>query len=97
MLIFHLLLVLVELMGWESFGMVTFDLGPLLKLKSAYNSLISIFVSFFAFLNGCFSSSFTYTIVKECLYLYCFTVSRALAVQIILGFGVWASQVLFFV
>ena len=34
-------------MGWESFGMVRFDLGPLLqgqtriaKLKSAYNSLI---------------------------------------------------------
>ena len=34
-------------MGWESFGVVTFDLGPLLqgqagiaKLKSAYNSLI---------------------------------------------------------
>ena len=35
-------------MGWESSGMVGFDLGPLLqgqtrtvKLKSAYNSLIS--------------------------------------------------------
>ena len=35
-------------MGWESFGMVGFDLGPLLqgqtriaKLKSAYNSLIT--------------------------------------------------------
>ena len=34
-------------MGWESFGVVVFDLGPLLqgpmsiaKLKSAYNSLI---------------------------------------------------------
>ena len=34
-------------MGWESFGVVIFDLGPLLqgqmriaKLKSAYNSLI---------------------------------------------------------
>ena len=34
-------------MGWESFGMVKFDLGPLLqgqtriaKLKCAYNSLI---------------------------------------------------------
>ena len=34
-------------MGWESFGMVRFDLGPLVqgqtriaKLKSAYNSLI---------------------------------------------------------
>ena len=34
-------------MGWESFGVVMFDLGPLLqgrtriaKLKSAYNSLI---------------------------------------------------------
>ena len=34
-------------MGWESFDMVTFDLGPFLqgrtrtfKLKSAYNSLI---------------------------------------------------------
>ena len=34
-------------MGWESFNMVRFDLGPLLqgqmrivKLKSAYNSLI---------------------------------------------------------
>ena len=34
-------------MGWESFGVVEFDLGPLLqgqtsiaKLKSAYNSLI---------------------------------------------------------
>ena len=33
-------------MGWESFGVVEFDLGPLLqgqmsvaKLKSAYNSL----------------------------------------------------------
>ena len=34
-------------MGWESFGVVRFDLGPLLqgqtripKLKSVYNSLI---------------------------------------------------------
>ena len=34
-------------MGWESFGVLRFDLGPLLqdqtriaKLKSAYNSLI---------------------------------------------------------
>ena len=34
-------------MGWESFGVVGFDVGPLLqgqtsiaKLKSAYNSLI---------------------------------------------------------
>ena len=34
-------------MGWESYGVVGFDLGPLLqgqtkiaKLKSAYNSLI---------------------------------------------------------
>ena len=34
-------------MGWESFGVVGFDIGPLLqgktriaKLKSAYNSLI---------------------------------------------------------
>ena len=34
-------------MGWESFGVVIFDLGPLLqgqtriaKVKSAYNSLI---------------------------------------------------------
>ena len=34
-------------MGWESFGVVGFDLGPLLqgptriaKLKSAYNSVI---------------------------------------------------------
>ena len=34
-------------MGWESFGVVTFNLGPLIqgqtriaKLKSAYNSLI---------------------------------------------------------
>ena len=34
-------------MGWEAFGVVRFDLGPLLegqtripKLKSAYNSLI---------------------------------------------------------
>ena len=34
-------------MGWESFGVVRFDLGPLLqgqtskaKLKSTYNSLI---------------------------------------------------------
>ena len=34
-------------MGWESYGVVRFDLGPLLqgqtriaKLKSAYNSLI---------------------------------------------------------
>ena len=38
-------------MGWESFGMVRFDLGPLLqgqtriaKLKSVYNSLIIIIV-----------------------------------------------------
>ena len=37
----------IEIMGWESFGVVGFDLGPLLqgqmrimKLKSAYNSLI---------------------------------------------------------
>ena len=36
-----------EIMGWESFDVVRFDLGPLLqgemripKLKSAYNSLI---------------------------------------------------------
>ena len=36
-------------MGWESFGMVGFDLGPCLqgqtriaKLKSAYNSLIMV-------------------------------------------------------
>ena len=34
-----------EIMDWESFGVVIFDLGPLLqariaKLKSAYNSLI---------------------------------------------------------
>ena len=36
-----------EIMGWESFGVVGFDLGPLLqgqtsiaKLGSAYNSLI---------------------------------------------------------
>ena len=36
-------------MGWESFGVVRFDLGPLLqgqirtaKLKSAYNSLIIV-------------------------------------------------------
>ena len=35
-------------MGWESYGVVGFDLGPLLqgqkrivKLKSAYNSLIN--------------------------------------------------------
>ena len=35
-------------MGWESFGVVGFDLGPLFqgqmkiaKVKSAYNSLIS--------------------------------------------------------
>ena len=35
-------------MGWESFGVVGFDLGPLLqgqtrttKLKSGYNSLIT--------------------------------------------------------
>ena len=35
-------------MGWESFGVVRFDLGPFLqgqtgiaKLKSAYNSLIN--------------------------------------------------------
>ena len=57
MLITHLLLVLEvwdgkpcnlsEMMGWESFGVVGFDLGPLLqgqmriaKVKSAYNSLI---------------------------------------------------------
>ena len=55
-LITHLLLVLQvcnvklwfkEIMGWESFDVVRFDLGPLLqhqtrtaKLKSAYNSLI---------------------------------------------------------
>ena len=42
-------------MGWESFGVVRFDLGPLLqgqariaKLKSAYNSLIigsSLYIS----------------------------------------------------
>ena len=38
---------LLEIMGWESSGVVRFDLGPLLqgqtkkvKLKSAYNSLI---------------------------------------------------------
>ena len=38
---------LQEIMGWESSGVVRFDLGPLLqgqtriaKLKSAYNSLI---------------------------------------------------------
>ena len=38
---------LSEVMGWESFDVVRFDLGPLLqghtriaKLKSAYNSLI---------------------------------------------------------
>ena len=38
---------LQEIMGWESFDVVRFDLGPLLqgqmrtpKLKSAYNSLI---------------------------------------------------------
>ena len=36
-------------MGWESSGVVTFDLGPLLqgqtgiaKLKSVYNSLIRV-------------------------------------------------------
>ena len=36
-------------MGWESFGVIGFDLGPLLqgqtriaKLKSAYNSLIIV-------------------------------------------------------
>ena len=36
-------------MGWESFGVVGFDLGPLLqgqtsiaKLRSAYNSLIIV-------------------------------------------------------
>ena len=57
MLIFPLLSVLefwdgkptlvLEIMVWESFGVVRFDLGPLLqgqtriaKLKSAYNSLI---------------------------------------------------------
>ena len=55
MLITHLLLVLEvwdgtnieEIMGWESFGVVGFDLRPLVqgqtriaKLKSAYNSLI---------------------------------------------------------
>ena len=55
MLITRLLLVLEvwdgkstrEFMGWESSGVVGFDLGPLLqsqvriaKLKSAYNSLI---------------------------------------------------------
>ena len=38
---------LQEIMGWESFGVVGLDLGPLLqgqtriaKLKSTYNSLI---------------------------------------------------------
>ena len=38
---------LQDIMDWESFGVVGFDLGPLLqgqtriaKLKSAYNSLI---------------------------------------------------------
>ena len=38
---------LQEIMGWEAFGVVGFDRGPLLqgqtriaKLKSAYNSLI---------------------------------------------------------
>ena len=38
---------LQEIMGWESFNVVSFDFGPLLqgqtriaKLKSAYNSLI---------------------------------------------------------
>ena len=38
---------IVKHMGWESFGVVTFDLGPLFqgqtriaKLKSAYNLLI---------------------------------------------------------
>ena len=38
---------LQEIMGWDSFGVVGFDLGPLLqgptriaKLKSAYNSII---------------------------------------------------------
>ena len=38
----------IEIMGWESFGVVGFDLGPCLqgqtriaKLKSAYNSLIN--------------------------------------------------------
>ena len=38
---------LQEIMGWESFGVVRFDLGPLLqgqtriaKLQSAYNSFI---------------------------------------------------------
>ena len=38
-----------EIMGWESFGVVRFDLGPLLqgqtrmaKLKSAYNCLIKL-------------------------------------------------------
>ena len=37
----------IEIMGWDSFGVVRFDLGPLLQgrmriaeLKSAYNSLI---------------------------------------------------------
>ena len=37
----------MEIMGWESFGVVRFDLGPLFqgqtridKLKGAYNSLI---------------------------------------------------------
>ena len=39
----------IEIMGWESFGVVGFDLGPLLQgqmsiaeLKSAYNSLIIV-------------------------------------------------------
>ena len=57
MLITRLLLVLEvwdgkpsykEIMGWESFGVVGFDLGPCLqgqtriaKVKSAYNSLIN--------------------------------------------------------
>ena len=52
MLISHLLLVpseanLLEIIGWESFDVVRFDLGSLLrgqrgtiKLKSAYNFLI---------------------------------------------------------
>ena len=38
-------------MGWESFGVVRFDLGPLLhgqmriaKLKTAYNSLIIVYI-----------------------------------------------------
>ena len=30
----------IEIMDWECFGVIRFDLEPLLKLKSAYNSLI---------------------------------------------------------